>query len=143
MKYLSECRCEFDNSISKWEIHQIREDPKLEILQCRTPFDEGVGKMLNEDVFSVRDNIELRIYGLHNVTCDLSFLGNIRSVKRLSLDNIDNAVGVEHISSLQGLKSLTAGIYGLDSFQFLETIPDHLEHLYLLGTHSKKSDLQA
>lgn len=142
MKYLSEFRCEFDNSILEREIHQIREDRKLEILQCRTPIDEGVGKMLNENVFSVRDDIELRIYGLHNVICNLSFLRNIRNVKRLSLDYIDNAIGVEHISSLQGLRRLTVGIYHLDSFQFLETIPDHLEHLYLLGTYSKKPDLK-
>ena len=142
MKYLSKYRCEFDNSISEWEIHQIREDQNLEVLQCRSHINEAVGKMLNENVFSVRDDIELRIYGLHDITCDLSFLRNIRNVKRLSLDCIDDAIGVEHISSLQGLKRLTVGIYRLDSFQFLETIPDHLEHLYLLGTHSKKPDLK-
>lgn len=141
MKYLSEFRSEFDNSILEKEMHQIRENRKLEILQCRSPINEAVGKMLCEHVFSVRDDIELRIYGVHNVTCDLSFLRNIRNVKRLSLDYIDNAIGIEHISALQGLKRLTVGIYRLDSFEFLKTIPDNLEHLYLLGTYSKKPDL--
>lgn len=142
MKYLSELRCEFDNSISEQEINQIREDRKLEILQCRFPIDKSLGKILNENVFAVRDDIELRIYGLHNGPCDLSFLRNVSNVKRLSLDYIDDAIGIEYISSLQGLKRLNIGIYHLDSFKFLETIPDRLEHLYLLATYSKKPDLK-
>lgn len=142
MKYLSKYRCEFNNSISEQEIHQIREDRELKVLQCRSPINEVVGKMLNDNIFSVRDDIELRIYSFHNVTCDLSFLRNIRNVKKLSLEYIDNAIGVEHISSLQGLKSLIIGIYGLDSFRFLETLPDHLKHLSLLATSSKKPDLK-
>lgn len=52
-----------------------------------------------------------------------------------------NAVGLEYISSLENLEELGIGIFNLESFGFLRTIPSRITSLFLLATRSKKPRL--
>jgi hypothetical protein len=51
------------------------------------------------------------------------------------------ASGIERITQLRALKSLSVGIYNLDNFDFLNFLPQSMEKLFLGATKSKKPKL--
>ena len=93
---------------------------------------------LEKMLFSDRPDIALRIYGHYSSECDLSYLALIPSVRRLSLDCLQKASGVEVVASLKNLEMLGVGIFDLDHFEFLHEVTPYLKELRLHSTQSKK-----
>jgi hypothetical protein len=93
-------------------------------------------------LFPQRPDVELRVYGHYKNTCDLSFLVHLGNVRRFAADCLLNATGIENISHIQDLQSLSVGIHNLDNFNFLNHLQvDRLEQLSLGPTFSKKPSL--
>ena len=137
-------RVNFEGALTSDEVDALVADPKLKVLQTAKPSDSKTWELLSSHFFSVRPNVELRIYGHYQSSCDLAFLAHLPNLRRFSADCLIKATGVEHIARLAELEHLSVGIYSLDSFDFLlELNPDRLTHLSLGATFSKKPGLRA
>jgi hypothetical protein len=138
---LSVGRVDFSNSLTVEEVDLLAADPELTILQTSAPVESETWDLLNERLFSERPDVELRVYGFYSKECNLSFLPRLENVRRFSADCLMRARGVEHVASLKNLTSLSVGIYALDSFDFLENVPQNLTELSLGVTKSKRPRL--
>jgi hypothetical protein len=139
LKRLDPSRVKFERTLTFREAEQLVSDPKVRTLQCSSPAEPGTWDLLNRILFAARPEIELRVYGLS--VCDLSFLDRMNNVRRFSADCLMSAASLERIAALENLKELTVDIYGLDSFNFLEHVPDGIKSLCLGVTKSKKPRL--
>ncbi len=63
------------------------------------------------------------------------------NVERFRADCLQSAVGVENVTMMPKLTLLGIGIHDVESFAFLEDLPQSITSLTLLETHSKKLDL--
>jgi hypothetical protein len=135
---LSRGRVDFTHSLSDEEVESLAADPGLKILQTSAPVDAETWDLLNDGLFALRSDVELRVYGFYSTVCDLSFLRRLPNVRRFLADCLMDARGVEHIASLKNLESLSVGIYSLASFDFLEDLPHkNLAELSLGPTKSQ------
>ena len=136
-------RIEFRESLTPTEIDELASNPDVQVLQCASSVQPETWNLLNQDLFSNRPDIELRVYGFYSSICDLSFVARLPNVRRFAADCLMNAVGAEHLSSLERLEELSVGIYGLESFDFLTALPNGIRSLSLGATKSKKPRLDA
>jgi hypothetical protein len=134
---------EVESSLTRTEVEQLAADSMIERVQCSSPVEPNTWNLLNEVLFARRPEIELRLYGFYSFVCDLSFLTQVRNVRRFSADCIMNAVSIDCLGCLVNLDQLSVGIYNLQSFDFLELIPSGIETLFLAATKSKKPRLDA
>lgn len=132
---------EFEQALSQDDIAALLEQKDIAVLQCFAPIQEATWKLLNEQFFSVRNNVQLRVYGFYGEMCDLRFLSQMTNVHHLSVDALEDAIHVECIGDLPHLQSLHVGIYQLTDYTVLQHVPDTLEKLSLYRTKSKKLDL--
>lgn len=107
------------------------------------PVDLKTWDLINDVVLPARPNLALRAYGFYGTTCDLSFVERIPNVRIFYANCMASAVGVEHIASLQNLTELHVGIWNLESFDFLNSIPAGISRLSLGATKSKKPRLHS
>lgn len=135
-------RIDFHGSLSPKEVDALVVDPELQVLQTSSSVEPDTWDLLNSALFARRNDINLRVYGFYSSVCDLSFLPRLRNVQRFSADCVMKAKHVESIAALPNLKSLSIGIYNLESFDFLDAIqPDGINELSLGATKSKKPSL--
>jgi hypothetical protein len=139
LKLLDPSRAAFERSLTFREVEQLVSDPKARTLQCSSPVESGTWDLLNRILFVERPEIELRVYGAS--VYDFSFLNVMKNVRRFSADCLMLATGLERIASLENLRELEIDIYGLDSFDFLEHVPDEIKSLSLGVTKSEKPRL--
>ena len=142
-RFVHRQRLQFEGELTRGEIEQIASNPAVKVLQCSTPVPAQTWELLNEILFSSRLDIELRLYGFYSLVCDLSFLKRVANVRRFSADCLTDAVGIEHLAALVHLEKLAVGVYHLEDFDFLNSIPDGIQSLTLTSTKSKKPRLDA
>jgi hypothetical protein len=133
-------RFQINESLSEEEIKFLVECKELKFLQCAGKVYGSAWERLNNLLFSQRPEVNLRVYGFYS-SYDLTFLKQMSNVQDLEIDGLMNATGIESISALKNLKSLSISIYNLDNFDFLSDIPEDLEVLGLGATRSKKPTL--
>lgn len=138
---ISKDRLGFNKSISKNEIKSIISNKDVKTLQTSSPVSEKSWDLINNYLIPARPDIEIRIFGHYSETCDLSILKRIPNVKKLSIDCLMDASNVENIDQLNNLESLSVGIYSLESFSFLNSLPNTLNDLFIGTTKSKKPSL--
>src|SRR6266853_4003161 len=137
-KRVGSTRVEFARNLTCGEVEQLVSDPDIQVLQCSSPVEPDTWDLLNRNLFTIRPEIELRVYGFYSLVCDLSFVSRVRNVRRFSADCLMQATGLEHIAALDHLEELSIGIYTLESFDFLKQLPDGIKSLSLAATKSKK-----
>jgi hypothetical protein len=142
-RFVDRQRLEFEGKLTRAEIEQIALDPEVKVVQCSTPVVPQTLDLLNEILFPLRPEIKLRLYGFYSSVCDLSFLNRAENVRRFSADCLRNAVGIEHLAYLVNLDELVVGVYNLEDFDFLNSIPDGIKSLSLTATKSKRPRLSA
>jgi|HubBroStandDraft_6_1064221.scaffolds.fasta_scaffold68276_2 hypothetical protein len=140
-KLRDKSRVEFLDRLTTAEVHDLATNPNLKVLQTARPVSLPTWELLNQNLFATRPDVQLRVYGFYTSTCDLSFVAKMSNVRRFSADCLMQAVGIEHLSALQNLEELSVGIFNLDSFDFLTTIPRSIRDLSLAATKSKKPRL--
>jgi len=135
-------RFEIRDKLTAEEVGQLLANKELEVIQFSQPIEPLTFELLNDLLFAIRDDIELRVYGAYGWKCDLSFLSALPSVTCFTVDCISDEVDhLDAIIQLKKLKSLHIGISSLDSFDILCHLPDTLESIMLERTQSKKADL--
>lgn len=135
-------RYQFEGSLTKRQVRALAKNASLKTLQCCRLVRDSTWDLLNDHLFSLRKDVELRVYSSFYVAqFDLSFVTCLPNVEHFSADCLISAKGVEHIQSMRNLRSLSIGIYKLDSFDFLGSLTDELEKLFLGRTKSRKPDL--
>ncbi len=134
-------RIQFDDSISKSEIQLIISDNDTDVLQTCFPLTEKSWNLINEVLLPARPDIGIRIFGQNSEDYNLSVLENIPNVRKLSVDCLSEASNVEALGRLQNLEALKVGIYSLENFSFLNSLPNTLTTLFLGATKSKKPKL--
>jgi hypothetical protein len=136
-------RVEFSENISEREINLIINNKDVKVLQISNPVETESWSIINELLLLQRTDIEIRIYGHYSGNCDLSFIENITNVRNLAMDCLMEASNIEVLSQLPNLESLSVGIYSLENFKFLDSLPSSLTQLFLGSTKSKKLNLSS
>ncbi len=134
-------RVDFSKSLTRKEVQALIADKDLKVLQCLSPVNSRTWKLLNDEFFTRRPEVELRVDGFLSLACDLAFTSEMTNVHHFSADCLMDAVGVEHIATMENLESLRIGIFHLADFRFLNLITTGLKRLFLGSTKSKKPDL--
>lgn len=140
-KVLDRHRVEFLDRLTPKEVHELASNPNLRVLQTARPVSSQTWELLNQNLFALRPDIELRVYGFYSSTCDLSFVKGMSNVRRFSADCLMRAVGIEHLAALKNVEELSVGIFGLDNFDFLTMLPIGIKSLFLGATKSRKPRL--
>jgi len=136
-------RFTFYGSVTPVEIADILRDPDLHTVQTSVPAEPATWDLLNRELFSVRPDIQLRVFGFYSQVCDLSFLQQMDNVRDFAADCLMDATGVENIARLTNLERLSLGIYQLASFDILERLPaEQIVSLDLGETSSKRLTLR-
>ena len=135
-------RFEFSGNVTKKEIIELTKNPKIEVLQTSEPCNDKTYKLLNDYFFSIRKDVQLRLYGFYSSECDLGILGKLPNIESFSADCLQSVKNIESLENLGNLKKLCIGIYKLDNFDFLSIIPESIIDLSLRDTYSKKPDLK-
>lgn len=134
-------RADFDDGLRSNEIESLVGDPALRVIQTSAPVSDSTWQALNDEFFSRRPDVELRVYGHYGLECDLSFASRMSNVRRFAADSLTKARNAEHIAEIPGLESLSLGIFELESFRVLDLVDPGLTTLRLGATRSKKPDL--
>ncbi|WP_394782246.1 hypothetical protein [Undibacterium sp.] len=130
---ISRDRANYAGALSAAEVTLLLEDDGLRILQTAAQPDVLTCRRLNESLFAQRPELEFRVYDGDGAVCDLSFLKYMDNVRHFSADCLEQASGIEHLSSLKGLHSLAIGIGSLRDFSFLDLLPAGQLHTLYLG----------
>jgi hypothetical protein len=139
---LSADRAEVGDPFTSTEIDAVAANAAIRVVQSSAPLSAASWRRLDEELLARRPDIQLRVYGFYGNTCDLSFVGQMKHVRRFAADSLQRATGVESIAALQRLEALSLGVFDLDSFEVLEHVSDGLKEIFLSATRSKKPDLR-
>lgn len=134
---------QISKGITKKEIIELNENKNISSIQFSSPLNEIEFDYLEENLFSKRTDISLRVYGHYSEKCDLNFLKRIPSLQKFSADCLRSAQGFENILELKNIETLGIGIFDLESFDILENINPNLKKLYLHQTKSKKPKIDS
>lgn len=132
---------DFDDSLSAGDLRELAKRPDLLLLQCSAPVSDSVWCAINEQFCPLRPDVVLRAYGHYSSDCDLSFVRLLPNVRRFAADCLQRASNVEAIGQMQGLESLSLGIYEATDFGVLERLSPTLTSLSLGATRSKRPRL--
>ncbi|MBS7565750.1 hypothetical protein KHS38_15180 [Mucilaginibacter sp. Bleaf8] len=134
-------RYQITTGFKKRGLKKLTNNPKTSVIQFSSPLTEKEIEALEEFVFAERPDITLRVFGHYMDDLDLNFLKRIPSLRSFSADSLRKTKGIEVLTGLKGLESLTIGIYELDNFDFLDGINPGLKQLSLHRTQSKKPSI--
>jgi hypothetical protein len=138
---IDQTRYQFDDTLTAETIRELVGRSRLRVLQCVGPVRSQTWDRLNDEFFTRRADVNLRVYGFYGEVCDLSFLSRLRNVESFSANCLLHAKGIEYLEALESLRSLEVGIYDLQDFEFLAVVPAKLSHLSLEATKSRKPRL--
>jgi hypothetical protein len=136
-------RFEFETSLSQETILTLAKSGKLRVLQTSSPVEPNTLAMLNDILFSLRPDVEFRIYGSGSWhTWDLTFLRQLPKLAQLAIDCRTRVTGTEALQALPELSRLSVGTSSFENFDFLQSLPtQQLVGLALSATQSKAPDL--
>lgn len=134
---------QISKGITKKEIIELYENKNISSIQFSSPLNDFEFDYLEENLFSKRTDISLRVYGHYSEKCDLNFLKRIPSLQKFSADCLRSVQGFENILELKNIETLGIGIFDLESFDILENINPNLKRLYLHQTKSKKPKIDS
>jgi hypothetical protein len=75
-------RAQLQEPVSIREVDAAASNRDLQVLQTSSPLATSTWGLLDSAFFAKRPDVELRVYGFHSGTCDLSFASRIRHVAR-------------------------------------------------------------
>lgn len=135
-------RVQFDDSLSSREIAELAQNAQIRVLQTCEPISARTWAKLNETFFADRPDVTLRLFGFYSSTCDLSFLRSMTNVRHFSADSLQTVENLDAITRMPALLSVGIGVFELEDFGVLDSLPHQLESIYLGATRSKKPSLR-
>ncbi|WP_295801532.1 hypothetical protein [Mucilaginibacter sp.] len=133
---------EISEGISKRDLEKLSNNLKTRSIQFSNPLSKNDIALLETTVFCKRPDILLRVFGHYGKVCDLTFIGQIPSLRRFSADCLMDAKEIESVTTLKNLDELGVGIFNLDNFDFLKNIDPNLKALSLHQTRSSKPNIE-
>jgi hypothetical protein len=133
---------DISTGVTEEELKILAINPKTHSIQFSEPLTNKEVDILESLVFSIRPDITLRVYGHYKDICDLTFIERIPSLRKISADCLFEANGIEVVTKLENLESLSVGIFNLTNFDFLNGISPNIKELYLHQTRSKKPSIE-
>lgn len=119
-------------------IHEILNNNVLHIqIDSFSNVSKKTYEILNERIFSVKPNINLRIYGWNEKRTDLSILDKMTNLQHLSIDNVD-VINEHFISNLKNIKSLSLSTKNIIDYDFLNNLNENLEDLSIIAEDVKQ-----
>lgn len=137
----SKGRIQIQGKLTQEEVNDLVDKKDLELIQFSEDVEPITFQLLNDVLFAKRNDVVLRVFGFYSKECDLSFLAKLPNVSRFYVDCHENVKNLDAIANLKKLVELSIGIFELDTFEVLNTVPDTLEVIMLGQTKSKKPDL--
>lgn len=134
---------QISTGVSENDLEKLSNDPRTRSIQITNPLNNNEIALLETVIFSKRPDISFRVYGHYGKVCDLSFIKQLPSLRKISADCLMDAKGIESVTTLKNLDVLGIGIFNLDNFDFLENIDPNIKYLYLHQTRSKKPNIKA
>jgi hypothetical protein len=128
----------FGTRLGRQGIAELVRHSSLRVFQAEVPPRSEQWKLLNEEFFSQRPDVKLRVYGRG---FDLDFLRYVPNVRRFSADGVRSVKNVEAVGLLPNLEELGIGIWELKDFTFLNEVREGLRGLSLGETSSKVPSL--
>lgn len=128
----------FGTRLGSQGIAELVRHSALRVLQAEVPPSPEQWKQLNDEFFSVRPDVKLRVHGKG---FDLGFLRCMPNVRRFSADRIASVQNLEAVASLPNLEDLGIDAWDLRDFNFLNLVPSCLRCLSLGETRSKTPSL--
>ncbi|CAG9623737.1 leucine-rich repeat domain-containing protein [Sutcliffiella rhizosphaerae] len=138
---ISEGRIQIKGKLTEEEVHELLHTSELEVIQFQSEVELDTFQLLNDILFSVRDDIVLRVYGFSHSSCDFCFLEKLPNLSRFCAECYEMVENIGALSYLKKLKELELSIFNLESFDIFTKIPNTLEELVLGETKSKKPNL--
>ncbi len=129
--------------IKKSDLEKFAIDPKTQLIQIAEPLSEKEVELLESIVFSKRSDIQFRVYAHYNQVCNLTFLERIPSLRKLLINCILDATGIESICKLKNIELIGVDIFNLDNFDFLNKLNPFIRELHLGETKSKKPKIDS
>jgi len=122
-------RAQFDDSVTETDLRELAKDPRIKVLQCSMPVRNAKWLLINECFFATRPDVLLRVYGYYSLICDLGFAAEMTNVRRFSADCLMKAKNIGAIAEIPDLESLSLGVFELEGFQVLESLPSTLTEI--------------
>jgi hypothetical protein len=134
---------DFHGELSDAEVSTLAGTPGLRTLQFRELVAPATWPRLERGLFAKRPDVELRAfaYTARAPALSLAFLAEVPSLRRFAVDGYDTVEDLDALGSLDRLESLTIGLEGLTSFDFLERVGPDLRTLEIRKTRSRRPDL--
>lgn len=66
-KRLFKDRVQFENALTRREVQALIADKDLKVLQCSMPVNSQTWELLNDQFFTRRPGVMLRVYGFYSV----------------------------------------------------------------------------
>ncbi len=130
------------------DIKEIVQNNEVRLIQLFSPITLEEATWLNDEVFSIRDNITLRIaFTDENEICDLNILKKLSNVKRLSItDYSANRTDIKNADSLMTLEQLIWFSFTnekVKDYSFLEYLNAYIQTIILsISNNSAKFDIE-
>lgn len=128
--------------LSEIDVERLIHAPNLTVVQTRRPLSCQSWALLNDRLIKRRPEIQIRIYDQGLSQFDLSILEYLPDVENLELDYLQSVSNFNFVLGLQKLKSISVDIFNLETFEFLESLPQDIEKVSLGKTKSKKPSLK-
>lgn len=130
-------RAEFYDSASADDFRELAKQPRLRVLQCSAPVHDAVWSLVNTHFCAARPDVLLRVYGHYPKECDLTFARLLTNVRHFAADCLMRATNAEAIAEIQGLESLSLGVFELTDFRVLERVSPGLTSLAHAASHHR------
>lgn len=120
------------------DVIKIAENNDVNMIQLFSPITKEEAVWLNDEVFSIRDNIELNVaFTDEDGTCDLSILRNLSKVKKLSISDshLSPNACIKNADSLMALDQLSWFSFSkgnVKDYSFLSYLSSNIQTIMLL-----------
>ncbi|MDE7417670.1 MAG: hypothetical protein K2N44_15435 [Lachnospiraceae bacterium] len=117
-------------------LSQMVEAKELERIQTTQAFSKEALRLLDEKLFSNREDIMFRIYGLHKG--DLQHFADMVHVQKIGLDCMEDIEHIEVLSQFAHLKELDMHLSGRRDYSFVNRLSPGLKALSLYADFSQE-----
>lgn len=125
------------NDITPEIIEKIAQDPKIECVQISKELPQKAYQAV-DSILAKRPDLYFRIFNIYgDKTFDLSVLGQMPHLTKVRIDahlrENKNAINVEYLCELPGLKGLHLDLFDRRDYSFIKNLSPDLEELILFA----------
>ncbi|WP_322905209.1 hypothetical protein [Paenibacillus campi] len=132
---------EIEGQLTHAEANEIADMPSIHTLQFTAALQGQSFQHIDTIVLPACPNMRIRAYHFYGQVCDLAFVSQLPTLRRLEVMCEGEFANLEQIATLGQLQELRLRLYKLDHFDLLQQLTPALISLTLGKTASKKPSL--